>query len=145
MAAALPLLDVVLLGVGEDGHVASVFPGHPAADETRTVTAVHDSPKPPPVRVTLSLPAINTARQVWLLAAGGGKAHAVRRALAPSPVPPGPLSAPVPAARVHGIDRTLWLLDRAVACHCVPSLDTKEGEDLATESLRRVDLGSDPR
>ena len=75
--ARLPHFDVVLLGVGEDGHVASVFPEHPAAYETRPVSAVRGSPKPPPVRITLTLPAINTAEEVWLLAAGPGKADAV--------------------------------------------------------------------
>jgi 6-phosphogluconolactonase len=104
----LPRFDVVLLGVGEDGHVASVFPGHPVGEATGTVAAVHDSPKPPPVRVTLTLPAIDTATDVWLIAAGDGKADAVREALTATP-------AALPAARVSGQHRTLWLLDRAAA------------------------------
>ncbi|MGI5177986.1 6-phosphogluconolactonase [Dactylosporangium sp. CA-152071] len=107
-AAGLPRFDVVLLGVGEDGHVASVFPGHPVIDETGTTASVHDSPKPPPVRVTLTLPAINTAAEVWLIAAGDGKADAVREAHTATP-------AALPAARVRGEHRTLWLLDRAAA------------------------------
>ncbi|MEV4511940.1 6-phosphogluconolactonase [Dactylosporangium sp. NPDC049525] len=96
--------DVVLLGVGEDGHVASVFPGHPVGADPRTVADVHDSPKPPPVRLTLTLPTLNTAAEVWLLASGSGKADAVREALTGSP-------ATLPAAKVHGRDRTLWLVD----------------------------------
>jgi 6-phosphogluconolactonase len=106
--ATLPRFDVVLLGVGEDGHVASVFPNHPVGDETGTVAAVHDSPKPPPVRITLTLPAINTAAEVWLIASGDGKADAVRQALTTTP-------ATLPAARVRGEHRTLWLLDRDAA------------------------------
>lgn len=107
--APLPRWDVLMLGVGEDGHVASVFPGHPVGDETRPVSAVRDSPKPPPVRVTLTVPTINTADEVWLVAAGADKATAVRTALdAAAPVP-------LPAARVHGVTATRWLLDRAAA------------------------------
>jgi 6-phosphogluconolactonase len=111
--ATLPHFDVVLLGVGEDGHVASVFPEHPVAYEAREVAAVRGSPKPPPVRLTLTLPAINTAEEVWLIAAGPEKANAVGMALAGA----GPVQ--IPAAGVHGVDNTLWLLDRAAA-HEVP-------------------------
>jgi 6-phosphogluconolactonase len=112
--AALPHFDVLLLGVGEDGHVASVFPEHPGAYETRPVAAVRGAPKPPPIRLTLTLPAINTAEEVWLIAAGPGKASAVRLALSGA----GPVQ--VPAAGVHGVDRTLWLLDRAAAAELGP-------------------------
>jgi len=112
--AALPHFDVLLLGVGEDGHVASVFPEHPVAYETRPVSAVRGSPKPPPVRLTLTLPAINTAEEVWLIAAGTGKSSAVRMALSGA----GPVQ--VPAAGVHGVDRTLWLLDRQAAAELPP-------------------------
>src|SRR5690349_19161687 len=112
--ATLPHFDVVLLGVGEDGHVASVFPEHPVAYETREVAAVRGSPKPPPVRLTLTLPTINTAEEVWLIAAGPEKANAVGMALAGA----GPVQ--VPAAGVHGVDNTLWLLDRAAAHELPP-------------------------
>ncbi|WP_212845103.1 6-phosphogluconolactonase [Catellatospora sp. IY07-71] len=105
----LPHFDVLLLGVGEDGHVASVFPEHPVAYETRPVSAVRGSPKPPPVRTTLTLPAINTADEVWLIAAGPDKAGAVGMALTGA----GPVQ--LPAAGVHGVSRTVWLLDRAAA------------------------------
>ncbi|GGM61440.1 6-phosphogluconolactonase [Micromonospora sonchi] len=107
--AALPHFDVLLLGVGEDGHVASVFPEHPVHHESRPVSAVRDSPKPPPVRVTLTLPTINTAEEVWLVAGGADKAHAVGMALA------GAEPVQIPAAGVQGTSRTLWLLDRAAA------------------------------
>jgi 6-phosphogluconolactonase len=114
--ARLPHFDVVLLGVGEDGHVASVFPEHPVAYETRPVSAVRGSPKPPPVRTTLTLPTINTAEEVWLIAAGSGKADAVGLALSGA----GPVQ--VPAAGVRGLERTFWLLDRAAAAHVAPKL-----------------------
>ncbi len=112
----LPHLDMLLLGVGEDGHVASVFPESPAGYEIRPVTAVRGSPKPPPVRITLTLPAINAAEEVWLIATGTDKARAVGLALAGA----GPVQ--VPAAGVVGVERTLWLLDRAAAAAVRPTL-----------------------
>ena len=115
--ARLPHFDLVLLGVGEDGHVASIFPEHPAAYETRPVAGVRGSPKPPPNRVTFTLPTINAAAEVWLLAAGTEKASAVGMALTSGP---GPMQ--LPAAGVHGVERTLWLLDRAAASEVPPSL-----------------------
>jgi 6-phosphogluconolactonase len=111
----LPHFDVVLLGVGEDGHIASVFPEHPALYATRPVTAVRESPKPPPVRVSLTQVAINTADEVWLLATGTGKASAVGLALSGG----GPVQ--LPAAGVHGLERTLWLLDRDAARDVSPA------------------------
>jgi 6-phosphogluconolactonase len=102
----VPEFAVLLLGVGPDGHVASLFPDHPAARTGHAAAvAVHDSPKPPPVRVSLTLPAINRAAEVWLVAAGGEKAGAVAAAMAGE----------LPAGRVHGTERTLWLLDVAAA------------------------------
>jgi 6-phosphogluconolactonase len=105
----LPRFDIVLLGIGEDGHVASVFPDHPLVDPSGPVSAVRDSPKPPPIRTTLTLDALNTAHDVWILASGAEKADAVGRALA------GAEPAHVPAAGVRGARRTLWLLDREAA------------------------------
>jgi 6-phosphogluconolactonase len=114
--ARLPHFDLLLLGVGEDGHVASVFPEHPSTYENRAVTAVRGAPKPPPTRITLTLPSINTAEQVWLIAAGPGKAGPVAMALTGA----GPVQ--LPAAGVRGVERTLWLLDRAAAAQVSPSL-----------------------
>ncbi|MEJ3747904.1 6-phosphogluconolactonase [Actinomycetes bacterium KLBMP 9797] len=114
--AALPHFDVLMLGVGEDGHVASVFPEHPVTYETRPVSAVRGSPKPPPVRTTLTIPTINTAEEIWLVAAGTDKAKAVGMAMTGG----GPVQ--VPAAGVHGVERTLWLLDRAAAHEVAPRL-----------------------
>lgn len=105
--------DIVMLGVGPDGHVASLFPEHPAlAVEDEPAVAVHDSPKPPPDRVSLTLPALNRARSVWFLVAGEDKADAVARALAAE----GSTSA-VPARGVRGTEETLWFLDSAAASH----------------------------
>ncbi len=112
--AALPHFDVLLLGVGEDGHVASVFPEHPVAYETRPVSAVRGSPKPPPVRISLTLPAINTADEVWLIAAGSDKARSVGMALSGA----GPVQ--LPAAGVQGLSRTRWVLDRSAAAEVKP-------------------------
>lgn len=111
----VPGFDVLLLGVGPDTHVASLFPGHPAAAETgRPVVAVRDAPKPPPTRISLTLPAVRTAREVWLLAAGADKASAVARALADDG------EGGAPAAGARGLRRTLWLLDRAAAADVTP-------------------------
>jgi len=112
----LPHFDVLLLGVGEDGHVASVFPERPVDYETRPVAAVRGAPKPPPVRITLTLPALNTAEEVWLIATGPDKADAVGMALSGA----GPVQ--LPAAGVRGVSRTLWLLDREAAAHVGPRL-----------------------
>ncbi len=103
----LPPFDVLMLGVGEDGHVASLFPDHPVLNETGTTAAVHNSPKPPPNRVTLTMPAIQTATEVWLIAAGPDKAQSVGAALAGDKL--------LPAAHATGTERTYWLLDTAAA------------------------------
>jgi 6-phosphogluconolactonase len=113
-AAWLPYFDVLLLGVGEDGHIASIFPEHPVVYDNRPVAAVRGAPKPPPVRITLTFPTINTAEEVWLIAAGASKASAIGMALAGGAGP-----TQVPAAGVHGVEVTRWLLDRAAA-HEVP-------------------------
>ena len=107
--AGVPAFDVLLLGVGPDAHVASLFPDQPALYESRPVVAVHGAPKPPPIRLTLTLPAIRAAEEVWLVAAGQEKAAAVRLALS------GGGEVQVPAAGARGRHRTLWLLDRAAA------------------------------
>ena len=73
-------LDVVVLGVGEDGHTASLFPGHPALSAKGIAVGIHDAPKPPPERITLTLPVLQSANRVIMLATGAGKAEAVAKA-----------------------------------------------------------------
>ena len=105
--------DVVLLGVGPDGHVASLFPHHPAQRITDAIAvAVHESPKPPPDRVSLTFEALNRTREVWFLVAGSDKADAVAAALAP-----GTDRWDVPASGVRGSVATRWLLDEAAAAN----------------------------
>lgn len=75
-------LDLVLLGIGPDGHTASLFPGDPALSAAGLVVAVHGAPKPPPERVSLTLRALRAGKRVLILAAGADKRDAVRRGLA---------------------------------------------------------------
>jgi 6-phosphogluconolactonase len=109
--SGVPHFDVLMLGVGEDGHIASIFPGHSVGSATGVTAAVHDSPKPPPARITLTMPTIRTAEQVWLVAAGPDKTVSVAQAL------DGTGSKPLPAAAAVGTEKTLWLLDRAAAAN----------------------------
>jgi 6-phosphogluconolactonase len=104
-----PAFDVLLLGVGPDGHTASIFPEQPAAYDERPVVGVHGAPKPPPTRISLGFAALNAAREAWFVVAGEDKAPPVAMALAGA----GPVQ--VPAAGVHGSAQTLWLLDEAAA------------------------------
>lgn len=115
----VPTFDLVVLGMGPDGHVASLFPEHPALYDEGAVAGVRGAPKPPPERVTLTLASINAARQVWLVVTGEAKAKAVRMALAGA----GPVQ--IPAAGVAGRSQTLWLLDRAAAAALPRGLDRK--------------------
>ena len=94
--------DLVVLGVGEDGHTASLFPGHPALNADGLTVGIHDAPKPPPERVSLTLGVLRDARRVIILATGAGKADAVARAKRRE-VPSGM----IPRAR--------WVIDRAAA------------------------------
>jgi 6-phosphogluconolactonase len=111
-ASGAERFDVVMLGVGPDGHVASLFPGFAQLDVVDTLAVpVTGSPKPPPERVSLTLPALNRAREVWFLVSGQGKAAAVARALGADPPDPHEL----PAVGVHGLDRTVWFLDEDAA------------------------------
>jgi 6-phosphogluconolactonase len=105
-----PFFDVQLLGMGGEGHINSLFPHTPAVRESnRMVVGVSDSPKPPPRRITLTLPAIARSREVWLVVSGAAKADAVAAAVG------GADPVEVPAAGAVGRDATVWLLDEAAA------------------------------
>lgn len=109
--------DVCLLGLGPDGHVASLFPEHPSSHANGRVIAVRNSPKPPPDRLSLTLDVINTSAEVWFLVSGEDKADATALALQGA----GPVQ--VPGAGAHGRQRTLWLLDRSAASKLPPAVD----------------------
>ncbi len=105
-----PNFDVHLLGMGGEGHINSLFPDSPAVRETsRLVVGVPDSPKPPPRRITLTLPAVQRSREVWLVVSGAGKADAVAAAVG------GANPVDVPAAGAVGRGATVWLLDEEAA------------------------------
>jgi 6-phosphogluconolactonase len=110
-AEPMPRFDWILLGIGEDGHVASLFPGSPVLREKkRLVAAVHNAPKPPPVRLTMTLPLLNAGREVHVLASGREKRAILERVLG------GGSRRTLPAQRVRPLQGTLhWWLDRAAA------------------------------
>lgn len=116
-AAGSGAFDIMLLGVGPDGHIASLFPHHPAQrTEDAIAIAVHDSPKPPPDRVSLTFECLNRSTRVWFLVAGEDKAQAVANALAE-----GADRWDVPASGVRGEVETLWLLDAPAASLLTPN------------------------
>src|SRR5204862_3313793 len=85
-AAGQPVLDFIFLGLGEDGHVASLFPDEPETwvSDKAVYRAINNSPKPPPNRITLGYQAIGSAQQVWMLASGAGKEAALRESRSPT-------------------------------------------------------------
>lgn len=102
------VFDICLLGVGPDGHIASIFPDHPSLEPTSArVIAVLDAPKPPSERLSLSLGTINRSREIWFLVSGADKAEAVRRAQNGE--------AGLPAAMARGTEATIWLIDEDAA------------------------------
>src|SRR6266542_1340415 len=105
----VPSFDVLMLGIGPEGHVASLFPSMPALYDERPVVAVRGSPKPPPTRLSMTLPSIQAAWEIWILASGPDKANALAMALSDA----GPVQ--VPAAGARGRQRTLFLIDSAAA------------------------------
>lgn len=105
LAQVPDLFDLVMLGVGPDGHVASLFPGHPQLGASGDTVAVLDSPKPPPERVSLTFGRLNSARQTWVMASGSGKADAVAAALQDGDVDE------IPARGVRPRGQLRWFLD----------------------------------
>jgi len=99
------LMDVCVLGMGPDGHIASLFPGSSTLEATEGVVAVSDSPKPPPVRVTWTYSTINASEQVWLVVTGASKAAAAAQLQAGAPIEE------IPATGVHGKQITRLIVD----------------------------------
>lgn len=99
------LMDVCLLSIGPDGHIASLFPGHTALDSTLGTLDILDSPKPPPVRVTWTYPTINASQEVWLIATGAEKKERVAQVMAAANFHE------VPASGARGKSATLLFVD----------------------------------
>ncbi|MDZ5078009.1 6-phosphogluconolactonase [Nesterenkonia sp. HG001] len=108
---ALPRFAAILLGVGPDGHIASLFPGKASLAVTgRSTVGEEDSPKPPPPRVSLTFDAIHSAHRVWTVVTGEDKADAAKKAFqVGTPVEE------IPAKNARGAAETVWHLDRAAA------------------------------
>lgn len=103
---AVPRFDITFLGVGPDGHIASLFPDHDVTeDHGRLVVAVHDAPKPPPDRLSLTLPVLNSSQRIWMVLSGAEKASALGLALADAS------PAEVPVAGAQGRRRTVFFVD----------------------------------
>jgi 6-phosphogluconolactonase len=104
-----PIFDLLLLGIGEDGHCASLMPGSPELHDTRPVVPVRNSPKPPPTRISLTMGPLMRGRELWWIASGANKAEPVRAAIEGADVDK------VPAAGPKGAERTIWFVDDAAA------------------------------
>jgi len=100
--------DITFLGMGPDGHIASLFPGHEAPAAGVTVIAEHNSPKPPPQRLSFTYEAINNSDEIWFVVAGADKAEAVEVAFSNSPER-------LPVGRVKGLRKTVWFIDDAAS------------------------------
>lgn len=104
-----PWFDVLMLGIGPDGHCASLFPGHDEVHATGSVVPVTDSPKPPPTRITLTMPVLRRAAHVVFMANGSAKADAVRASVEGTDVDRAPAAGP------RGLVSTRWYVDAAAA------------------------------
>ena len=100
-----PHFDLTILGMGPDGHVASLFPGKPLPSAGLKIIAEHDSPKPPPQRLSFTYEAINNSTEIWLVVAGADKAEAASVAFSDAPTR-------LPVGRVHALGKTVWYLDQ---------------------------------
>lgn len=106
--SSTPEFDLLLLGMGPDGHTCSLFPGHELlAERNRWIAPIIDSPKPPPERVTMTYPLINAAKNCVFPISGEGKAHMIKRILGDKE--------DLPAARVNPKGSLIWILDESAA------------------------------
>lgn len=105
VATVRPHFDLVFLGMGPDGHINSLFPGKPTPAAGVQIIAEHDSPKPPPQRLSFTYEAMNAADEIWFTVAGADKAEAVNVAFGDEPTS-------LPVGRVHGRLRTVWFVDQ---------------------------------
>ena len=106
--AVAPEFDLVFMGMGPDGHICSLFPGKPTPPAGVLVIAEHNSPKPPPERLSFTYEAINSAEEIWFLVAGSDKQDAVSVAFGDSPES-------LPVGRVRGTSKTVWFVDSGAA------------------------------
>ncbi|MEJ1230573.1 MAG: 6-phosphogluconolactonase [Galbitalea sp.] len=119
--ARYPNFDITFLGVGPDGHIASLFPERGGIrEESRTVIPVRNSPKPPPERLSLTLPVINSSERIWLVLSGADKASALGLTLADASV------FEVPATGVRARRSTQFHVDQAAAAEVPANLTTSE-------------------
>jgi 6-phosphogluconolactonase len=102
------LFDITLLGMGPDGHIASLFPGHAIPAAGLSIVAEHNSPKPPPQRLTFTYEAINNSTEIWFLIGGTDKAEPTSVAFSSEPTR-------LPVGRVQGLEKTVWFVDEAAA------------------------------
>ena len=100
-----PHFDLVFLGMGPDGHINSLFPGKPTPAPGVQIIAEHDSPKPPPQRLSFTYEVMNAADEIWFTVAGADKADAVNVAFGDDPTS-------LPVGRVHGRIKTVWFVDQ---------------------------------
>lgn len=105
--------DICLLGIGPDGHVASIFPNHPSSEPTTAkVIEVREAPKPPPERISLTIPVLNQSTEVWVLVSGADKAEALSKAVTADPS--------IPGGRIAGARATHFFVDLE-ACGRLPT------------------------
>ena len=105
VAAIKPTFSIAFVGMGPDGHICSLFPGKPEIPEGTQVIAEHDSPKPPPQRLSFSYEAMNAVEEIWFVVAGADKQDAVSVAFGDDPKS-------LPVGRVHGTKKTVWFVDQ---------------------------------
>ena len=117
-----PMFDIVLVSIGPDGHVASLFPEAASLRSEAVTLAIVDSPKPPPVRVSMGFSALNDCSEAWLLASGGEKADVVDLMLTQ-----GAGFLQIPAAGIQGRQRTLLLIDEPAASKLTADSGKREG------------------